>query len=219
MILEELIGSFVTLFTVLIQTPRLSRETQERICSLIFEENPAQDEVCDGWIHREYEEEAQPDLPYYEEELSPLLQTNQEPRRNFCESFQRSCKANLGLVIQVVFIVGSLIVGLVYLDLSTSDACINIMHNKHAVPPRVRIVQIIGMSMKLLPLFAWFPTTVIMLWGFREFRKNYLLWLFICQLLTGSTACVYRIIEFDNLTTTASDYNKYRSVVYYLRKG
>ena len=209
MILEELIGSFVALFTELIQTPRLSRGTLPRDCSLIFEENPEQDEVCDGFIHREYEQGGQPDLPYYEEELSALVQTNQERRRNFCESFLRSCKANVGLVMKAFFIIGSLIVGLVYLDLNTSNACIEWVHNKLVVSSHVRILQMTGMSLKLLPLYAWCPTTVFLLWGFREFKKNYLLCLFICQLVTASVACVYGIIVFDKLEIF-TDYSKYR---------
>ena len=209
MILEELIGSFVALFSELIQTPSLSRETLPRDYNLIFKQNPEQDEVRDNLIHREYEQEVQPDLPYYEEELSVLGQIDQELRRNFCESFLRSCKANVGLVMKAVFIIGSLIVGLVYLDLNTSNACIQWVHNKFVVSSHVRILQMTGMSLKLLPFYAWFPTTVFLLRGFREFKQNYLLCLFICQLVAASIACVYGIIVFDKLETTITDYNKY----------
>ena len=58
MILEELFGSFVSfLSSVIIKTPAITRENLKRECVLIFEENPERDEVYDGLIHREYEQE------------------------------------------------------------------------------------------------------------------------------------------------------------------
>jgi hypothetical protein len=66
-----------------------------------------------------------------------------------------------------------------------------------------------GMSLKLLPFYAWFPTTVFLLRGFRGFKQDYLLCLFICQLVAASIACVYGIIVFDKLETTITDYSKY----------
>jgi hypothetical protein len=99
MILEELFGSFVSLLSSLtIKTPAISRENLQRECTLIFEENPEPDEVYDGLIHREYEQETPTEVPYYEEDVSVLVQANEEPRRNFCESFLRSFKANVGLI-------------------------------------------------------------------------------------------------------------------------
>ena len=210
MILEEFIGCFVALISsVFVETPQISRETLQRDYTLIFEENPEQDELYDGLIHREYEKEAQPELRYYEEERSVLVQVNQQPKRNFCESFIRSCKTNIGLVL-AAFIIGLFTIGIVYIDLNTSDACIEWMNNKLVVPVRVQILRKIGVSIKLLPLFTWFSAIVIMLWGFKQFKTNYLLCLFICQLLSGSIACVYRIIVFDKIATTTVDYNKYR---------
>ena len=202
MIVEEVIGSLVVLFSSLfVQTPHISEEAAQSDYSSIFEENHEEDEVFDGLIHLEYDQEAQPELPYYEEAFPVLIQADQQPRRNFCESFLRSWKANAGLVMVVVFSLGFLIVGLVYLDFNISDACKEWIHNKFVVPSGVRTIQIIVGWIKNLPLFAWFPTTVMMLWGFRNFRKNYLLSLFLCQLVTGSISCVYRITVFDKLPT------------------
>ncbi|CAB4043382.1 Hypothetical predicted protein, partial [Paramuricea clavata] len=130
-------------------------ETLARDYSLIFGENPEQDEMCDGLINREYEQGEQPDLPYYEEELSALVQTTQEPRRCFCESFLRSCKANVGLVMKAVSIIGSLIVGLVYLDLNTTNACIQWVHDKFVVPSHVRILQMIAWVLIEITAVLW----------------------------------------------------------------
>jgi hypothetical protein len=128
MILEELVGRFVALFSSLIaQKPPMSREILERDYTLIFEENPEREEAYDGLIHREYEQVAPTELPYYEEYLPVLVQVDQQPRRNFCESFIRSCKANVGLLMAALFILGILTVGLVYFDLNTSNSCMKWM--------------------------------------------------------------------------------------------
>ena len=202
MILEELIGSFVALFSSLIaQTPPISSETQQRDYGLLLEPNPEREDVYDGLIHREYDQERPAEFPYYEQNVSysDLFPAHDgRTRKNFCESFLRSCKANLGLVTAVMFILGLLTVGLVYVDLNTMNACIQWMHNNFTVPSNIRIVRVVGMSVELILVFAWFPIWIIMLWGFSEFKQNYLLCLLACQSIMLSTCMVYKILAFDN---------------------
>ena len=177
MILEELIGSFLSLFSSLIsQTPPISSETQQRDSGLIFESNPEREDIYDGLIHREYDQGRPAEFAYYEENVSysDLFPAHEgRTGKKFCESFLRSCKANLGLVTAVMFILGLLTVGLVLVDLNTTNACIEWIHNNVTVPSNIRIVRIVGMSVGLIPLYAWFPICIIMLWGFRQFKQNY----------------------------------------------
>ncbi|CAB4045940.1 Hypothetical predicted protein, partial [Paramuricea clavata] len=203
MILEELVGSLVALFSSwIIQIPSISGEDSQRE-STLFKRNPEQDEVYDGLIHREYEQ----DEPTSNEEdiISVLVQDDQQPSRNFCESFIRSCKANIGLIMAVVLILGLLIVGLVYVDLNTTNSCVAWIHNNYSVPSNVRITRIAGISAALLPLFAWLPGCLVLLWGFKEFKKNYLLCL-ICQLVALSIHCVYTVVFSDKITTANGEY-------------
>ena len=217
MILEELFGSFVSvLSSVIIKTPAITRENLKRECALIFEENLERDEVYDiyGLIHREYEQETPTKLPYYEEDVSVLVQANEQPRRNICESFLRSFKANVGLIIVAVFILGLLTIGVVLVDLKTTNACIEwVLHKNLTIPRNVVIVQTVGGCATFLPLFAAFPVCIAMLWGFKEFRKNYLLRLFVLQLVIGSFAWSYRIYVADKLAASIGGYNKYRLVI------
>jgi hypothetical protein len=215
MILEELFGSFVSLLSSLtIQTPAISRENLQRDYTLIFEENPEPDEVYDGLIHREYEQETPTEVPYYEEDVSVLVQANEEPRRNFCESFLRSFKANVGQIIVAVFILGLLTIGVVLVDLKTTNACVEwVLHKNLTVPKNVAILKTVGDCATFLPLFAAFPVCVVMLWGFKEFRDNYLLRLFVLQLVMGSMACAYTIYTADKLADTLGGYNRYRLVI------
>ena len=215
MILEELFGSFVSLLSSLtIKTPAISRENLQRECVLIFEENPEPDEVYDGLIHREYEQETPTEVPYYQEDVSVLVKANEEPRRNFCESFLRSFKANVGLIIVAVFILGLLTIAVVLVDLKTTNACVEwVLHKNFTVPRNVAILQTVGDCATFLPLFSGFPVCVVMLWGFKEFRENYLLRLFVLQLVMGSMACAYTIYTADKLADTLGGYNSYRLVI------
>jgi hypothetical protein len=158
MILEELFGSFVSLSSSLLtQVPPISRERLQMGFTFIYEAYAEQDEVRNDLIHREYDEEPAVELPYYEEDISVLVQDHTKSRRTFCQSFLRSFQANLGLVITVVFILGLLTTGIVYVDLNTTNACIAWMYNNFSVPSNVRILRMAGMSVTLLPLFSWFP--------------------------------------------------------------
>ncbi|CAB4039482.1 Hypothetical predicted protein [Paramuricea clavata] len=66
MILEELVGVFVSLGSSVVKgTPQISRETLRRELIIPeFEENTERHEISNGFIHREYEQEADPELPY-----------------------------------------------------------------------------------------------------------------------------------------------------------
>ncbi len=212
MFLEELVGSCVALVSSLItQTPPISRGSLQREYTLISVPNTEQDEVYDGLVHREYEQEVPSEVPYYEDGTFVSMQT--DSRRNFCESFIRSCKTNIVLIMAVVFILGLLTVGLVYVDLNTTDVCIEWMNKNLSVPSHVQTIQIVGMCVNLLPLFAWFPASVAMLLGFRNFKQNYLAILFFCALVPGSINCVFKIVTADKFVNV--EYNfLYRLVNY-----
>ena len=210
MILEELVGSFLAVCSsVIAQTPPISRE--QRQFRLTFDETDEQDEVHDSLIHREYEQSTQSELPYYEDDISASVQTDVvQPGRYVVQSFLRSLKANTGIISAVVSILSLLIVFTVYVDLNTSDACVQWEHHNHSIPRNVKILRVVGWSIKLVPLFIWFPACIAMLWGFKEFKKNYLPCLLVCQLVIGSIDCFYGVIMSDELTTV--NYTVYRLV-------
>ena len=85
MILEELIGGVVTLLSSLvIHVPPVTHENLRRDQTLIFEENPEEDEANHhDLIHREYEQVQFTELPYYEDDISVWGQDNAQHGRNF----------------------------------------------------------------------------------------------------------------------------------------
>ena len=208
MILEELVGSWVALVSSFFaQAPPIFRENlQTEHTSLISVPNPKQEEVIDGLIHREYEQKVPTEEPYYEDGTFVQIQTDET--RNFFKSFVRSFKTNIGLIAAVVIILAELTVGLVFVDLNTNDVCTKWIYKNLNVSSHVKTVRKVGMSVRLLPLFSWFPVSIAMLWGFREFKRNYFVGLFLCSFVTGSITCVYKIIMFHKFTNLV--YNIYR---------
>ena len=207
MILEELIGSWVALASnVFTQAPPISQENLQEEYTFISVPNIEQQEAINGLIHCEYKQEGLADLPYYEDGTFIWIQA--EETRSFSKSFVRSLKTNIGLITAVVFILGVLIVGLVYVDLNTNDVCKEWMQKNSDIPTHVQTVQNVAMSVKLLPLFSWFPLSIAMVWGFVEFKRNYLLCLFVCAFVPGSITCAYRIIMFHKFTNVI--YSIYR---------
>ena len=177
MILEELIGSLVALVSSLLaQAPPISRENLQREYTLISVPNSEHEEVSNGLIHSEYEHEVPTELPYYDDGTFVLTQADETP--SFCESFVRSFKTNTGLVTVVVFILTVLTVGLVFVDLNTNDVCQEWINRNLTISSHVKTVRKVGMSVKLLPWFSWFPVSIATLWGFREFKRNYFVGLY-----------------------------------------
>ena len=173
MILEELSGSCVALASnVVIPTPSISRDNVLQENWSIRGENNEDEEEYNGLVHCEYERHEPSEAPYYEDGSFVLLQSELNSRRSFCESLRRSFRTNIGILMVVVFMLSTLTVGIVYIDLNTTDICIEWMNKNITLPSHVKTLKTVGMSLKLLPLFAWFPSCVAMLWGLTEFKKE-----------------------------------------------
>ena len=203
MILEELVGSLVSLGSSLIaQTPPLSRQCRQRYDWLIFEDSREDEESYEDLIHREYEEEETQEVPYYETIDIPVQNTGTRARPSICESFRRSVHVNIGLLLAVVLL-GLITIGLVYLDLNTASSCIEWRHFNHSTPASVKMQHTIGDCIAMVPIFLWFPVIAAMLWGLKEFKRvqNYLSCLYVTFLIMA-VSMVYRAILSDRYFTS-----------------
>ena len=211
MILEELVGALASLFGSLLIThaPNISRENLRRYYWPIFEQCPEDKEQEQGLIHCEYEPDESVDLPYYEE-VNTSVRTNAEFRtsRSVCESLRRSFQVNFVLLLAVVLL-GLMTIALVYVDLNTTNSCIEWRHYNYSVPSTVNVLQIIGTTITAVPLYLWFPISAAMLWGFKEFKENYLSCLF-ASCFTAALTMVYRVVWFDQYSMITN--YKYRYI-------
>ncbi len=206
MILEEFVGALVSLGSLLItQAPNISRENLRRFYWPIFEQCPEEEEQEQDLIHREYEPDEPAETPYYEV-VNTSVRTNTECRtsRNVCESLRRSFLVNCLLLLAVVLL-GLITITLVYVDLNTTNSCIEWRHSNHSIPSTVKVLQIMGTSLTAIPLYLWFPVSATMLWGFKEFKENYLSCL-LASCFTATITMVYRAVLFDEYSVMA----KYR---------
>ena len=201
MILEELVGALVALgSSLIIQTPSLSRQCRPTYEWLVFEDSREDEEGYDGLIHREYEEEETQDTPYYETVDIPVLNTETRERPSICESLRRSVHVNIGLLLAVLLL-GLMTIGLVYLDLNTTNSCKEWSHFNHSTPASVKVLHTISDCFAMVPLFLWFPVSATMLWGLEEFKKKYLSSLY-AGFLTTAIAIVYRAVFSHRYTTS-----------------
>ena len=200
MILEELIGCCIAFVSsIVFQTPPIFHQNVLEENWLINEDGHEDGDEYDGLVHSEYEQQGPNEAPYYEDGSFVSSQA-EHPREGFCESFRRSFRANIGILIAVVFMLSLFTVGVVFVDLNANDICIEWVNKNVTLPSYVRTLRIVGMSAKLLSLYSWFPTCVAMLFGFRRFKENYFWRLFLCEFLIGSVSCIYKIIMFDKLS-------------------
>jgi hypothetical protein len=212
MILEELVGVLVSLGTIFFtQIPQISRDNLRRCYWLIFDQNNEDEEQEDGLVHREYETYKPDDLPYYEELNVSVSTDTTESRtsRSVCESLRRSFQVNLVLLLAVILL-GLMTTVLVYVDLNVTNSCIEWRHYNHTIPSTIKVLQIIGTSLTALPLYFWVPVSVVMLWGWNEFKENHLSCLLV-SCFTVTLTMVYRAVVFDQYSVT-NNY-KYRYVV------
>ena len=165
MILEELVGVFVhlssTLFTHAPATIR--QDSRESKCSLTNEENV--EEIPPGVLHREYEELGESTgEPLPIERLEVVQSTSRSIRTSLLRSLQFSASLLLAVVLFAFFATA-----LVYIDLNTRNLCaVWNEHLNHTASTNLRILRTIGITLGTLPIYAWFHTSVAMLWGFKE---------------------------------------------------
>ena len=180
MILEELVGVIVHLGSTLVtHAPAIRQDSRESNCSLTNEENV--EDIPPGVLHRDYEEvgessgESSGEPLHVPVERIVVVQSTRQEGRSICTSLLRSLQVNASLLFAVLLF-GFFTTALVYTDLNTSNVCaVWIEYFNHtARSTNLRILRTIGMTLGTLPIYAWFPTSVAMLWGIKEFKANYM---------------------------------------------
>ena len=166
--LEEIIGCFLSLFSALtLDPPRISRREMNDNTS------PSEQRTHYTWedkIHREYvsfEEDNQPSKTEY-------VQLGYELRNkpSYIQSFLRSLKANFTITLAVLplALVG---MALIYFDLRTVDLCSEWEAKNYTLSFDVERIKLIGKVFQKVILYLSFPLSLIVLFGWREFKSHY----------------------------------------------
>ena len=123
----------------------------------------------------------------------PIPHPNQQPKAFFssCKnSLLLSCKITISIVP-----VSLVMIFVLYFDVNTSSVCYQHQMNNKSVPQEVIKYVIAGDGIESFFLNFWFQLTLILLFGWREFRRHYFSTLLLGFLL-GLSVVVYKTTLF-----------------------
>ena len=119
----------------------------------------------------------------------------------------------------VVIPLGLFAIGLVYFKLNTSDLCFEWKHHNNSIPSFVTRWQLIGQDIDAMFINIWFPVTLALLFGWNEFKSNYISTLWV-GFAVGSVIVIYKTLLFvfnDFGTEMYETYYRLEIFVYYCR--
>ena len=195
MILEQLIVLLVSFVSVLIsRPPQISRQLIPRRGSgSTSDESEEQDVTWVDIMHREYEEteqELQTQTDHNTSATYATVGSESRFRPTFWQSLQRSLRANFGIVMAVIPL-GLFAVGLVYFKLNTSELCFEWKHNNRSISSSVTRWRLIGEDIDVVSINIWFPVTLALLFGWKEFKSNYISTLWV-GFAVGAVVVIYK---------------------------
>ena len=182
--LEETIGLFLSFFSLFFkETPRVSFREQIHETS-DTEERGTDDNRWPSYINKEYE-----NLHIDEEELSPLLVNRRLivysghasascRQRSYWESIRKSSWTSLCITF-AIFPSTAFIIAFLYLDLNTTDLCQEWQYRNNT-----------GDSVEAVIINLWFPLTIIVLFGWKKFRRRFFSTFYVAFIF-GETTVIY----------------------------
>ena len=117
---------------------------------------------------------------------------NNEPSdHSWTRSFRRSLSASLTIQMAIVPL-GVLIFAVLYLNLNTADLCFERMRREGGLPQELMKWRLIGDSLETIAVHLWFPFTLAVLFGWRDFKKYYFSTFYI-SLVFGCIVVAFKI--------------------------
>ena len=110
-------------------------------------------------------------------------------------------------------------IGLVYFKLNTGDLCFEWKHHNNSISSFVRRWQLIGEDIDAIFLNLWFPMTLALLFGWKEFKSNYISTLWV-GFVVGAVIVIYKtFLDVFNVfgTEMYKMYYRLEVLVYYCR--
>ena len=183
--LEEIIATFLSLFSALtLDAPQISRQLDSSACS---------SEECnrctwkDGILHREDVLIDQDRLPLQLEYLPLIDELPAEP--TYRQSLLRTLKATVTITLAVLPL-ALMAIAFLYWDLRVTDLCSDWVSKNHILPFKVMRTRLIGKGFRIAVGYVWFPLTLVVLFGWSEFKTHYSTVVLVGQ-LAGLVATLY----------------------------
>ena len=184
--LEEITGMFLSLFSLFVNaTP----------CVSLREHQPGVDD--DRWqpyINEEYENF------HTNEQLSSVLVNGRRTdytrldgtssgRRSYWESIRGSLWTTLTITC-AMFVPTAFIMAFLYIDLNTTDLCLEWQYHNNTLPFSVKRFRVIGDNVGVMITNLWFPLTMVVLFGWKEFKLRFLSTFYV-GFIFGETIVIY----------------------------
>ena len=100
--------------------------------------------------------------------------TNLQNGRNICKSLLKSTWMTIHLLLAIIPST-VLAMALIFLDINITYGCLQWKNQYNtSLPLSVKRAQVYGYNVENLVIFSWYPLTMILLFGWREFKAKYL---------------------------------------------
>ena len=165
--LEEIIATFLSLFSALtLDAPRITRQLGSSASSS-EEYNRCTWEA--GILHKENVLIDQDRLPLQLEYLPLVDELPAEP--TYRQSLLRTLKATVTITLAVLPL-ALMAIAFLYWDLRVTDLCSDWVSKNHILPFKVMRTRLIGKGFNLVIGYVWFPLTLVVLFGWSEFKTH-----------------------------------------------
>ena len=176
--LEEIIATFLSLFSALtLDAPQISRQLPSSASSL------EEYNRC-SWEDRIHGEDVSFDQ---DRSLLPVEYLPNEP--TYRQSLLRTLKATVTITLAVLPL-ALMATAFLYWDLRVTDLCSEWVSMNHTLPFNAKRTRLIGKGFGLVLGYLWFPLTLIVLFGWSEFKRHYSAVVLVGQ-LAGLFATLY----------------------------
>ena len=196
--LEEILALLLSLFSLVSnETPRVSfRET-----------NHTQEGNKDGdkwlpYINQEYknvdisEELTSATLLLTNDDLHPGY--NRIPcgylseQKSILKSFRKAIWTSISMAFSL-FPPTAFTIMFLYIDLNTTDLCVEWQHHNNTVPLSVMRIRVIGRSVETVIFYLWFPLSAVILFGWKVFKLRFFA-VFYTTFIFAEASVIYNLL-------------------------
>ena len=212
---EEIAGMFLSLFSLFwSDRPRVS--FREQIDS---EEGGVDDGRWQPYINEEYENfltNEQLNSVLVNERLTDYTRLGgaSSGRRSYWESSRKSLWTTLSVTF-AIFPSTVFIIGFLYVDLNTTDLCLEWQYHNNTLPFSVKRLRVIGDSVEAVITNLWFPLTSVVLFGWKEFKLRFLSTFYVAFIFGGMVIIYYLFLLVFGVYNTHMSYRYPANVMFF----
>ena len=210
--LEEIISMILSLFSlVLDEPPSVSFPVLiNNPATSNTEESESDDGRWQSYINNEYGNS------HTNEQLTDYttLDGASSERRSFWQSTSKSLLTTLTVTVAMIPST-AVIMAFLYIDLNTTDLCLEWQYHNNTLPFSVKRLRVIGDSVEAVITNLWFPLTSVVLFGWEEFKLRFLSTFYVAFIFGGMTIIYYLFLLVFGVYDTSVYYRIPANVLFF----